>query len=615
MNKYLLSLTFLLLIATNFSIAQDSSDDKRESKKTEKSERKKGPDDAFLFISEPENSDDYQLEDRREVSKPSMPYYDVEQKFHKGKKKKSQQDAFLDNKYYFPAKPKNAWQIGVNGGVSSVNGDVSSNYFRGAKPFVPGYTFGAYVKKPFSYLFSLRGHWRFMEMWNTDWKPTTLTREFKQTAKLNGYREGTKMYNNSHTVSHDMTLDAIFTFGNARFHKERSKVVFNLFVSAGGFMYRTWMDHYDADGNPYNYRSIPDARDPGVTKKDVLNALSDLRNGVYETAAPGQPQTKNPSLLGGYSFRPAFGGGFGMTFRLNRIIDLDLETRLMFTRDDLIDGVMWQEPSSSGGTASRGLTGDYDTYMTTTLGLNFKLVGKKKTEPTTLLNPFHYTYAKLAEADPDRILRELAKDTDEDGVPDMFDKEENTPKGAPVDPSGRALDSDKDGIIDLYDLEPFSPPGYPVDEFGVAIIPPVDYGSGFDCNAVTEFPSVHFDKDKFYIRPEFYAHMHNLAEMMLLCPDLKIVATGMTDKDDSDKYNEQLSWNRVNAVIDYITAKYGIDRSRFIVDYEGKKNATGTSYIDQFRERKVSFRVAKDGDKGSSNPPAPHPGFKAGSDK
>jgi outer membrane protein OmpA-like peptidoglycan-associated protein len=576
-------------------------------------EKKKKRDDADVFIGEPQDSDDYPIDYRREVSKPLMPEIGVEQEFNQtSKKKRKQTESFLNSEYYYPAKPKNAWQIGINGGISSVNGDVSSNFFRGAKPFVPGYTFGAYVKKPFSYLFSLRASYKFMEMWNTDWAPSTVTTELFNRTELAGHAPGSSIYHNSHTVSHDMTLDAIFSFGNMRFHKERSKVVFNVIVSAGGFMYNTWYDHFDGDGNPYDYSSIPDVNSPDVSKRDVLKALSEMRNGTYETGADRHETTKNPEILG-YSFRPTFGGGFGLTFRVNRWMDIDLESRLMFTRDDLLDGHRWEEPSANGGAGSKGLTRSYDTYMTTTLGLNFKLVGKKTTEPTTLLNPMHYTYSKLAESSPEKIIEQLIKDADGDGVPDLWDQEENTPEGAPVDPKGRALDSDKDGIIDLYDLEPFSPPGYPVDEHGVAIVPPS--GDGFDCEAITVFPSVHFDRNKFYIKPEFYAHLHNVAELMLLCPDLKLVASGMTDKDDNEKYNEQLSWNRVMAVVDYLTAKYGLDKERFIVEFEGKRNATGTSAIDKYRERKVEFRVAQAGDKGSSNPAAPHPGLKAGSDK
>lgn len=302
---------------------------------------------------------------------------------------------------------------------------------------------------------------------------------------------------------------------------------------------------------------------------------------------------------------------------------MDLESRIMFTRDDLVDGIQWQEPTPGSNTAdSRGMTRDYDSYMTTTLGLNFKLVGKKKTEPLTLLNPMHYTYSKLAEADPDRVLNELMKDEDGDGVPDLWDEEPDTPEGAPVDPKGKALDSDGDGIIDLYDLEPFSPPGYPVDENGLAILPEnKDSGGGAFaenyCKTSTELPSVHFVKDKYYILPEFYAHLHSVAEKMLLCEDIKIVATGTADIDHYSDYNQQLSWNRVNQVITYIVDNYGIDRNRFLINFVGdtKSSAPRSNPVKQYKERRVHFEVADGKSSGKINAPAPFPSIKAGSDK
>lgn len=615
MNKLLTLLCFIF--AFTFVFAQEEATPDAEKVSAEdKDNKKKKRDDADIFISTPENSEDFQIEDRRQTSKPLQPLFDVDQEFNSQKKKAKQQEAFNNNEYYFPAKPKNAWSIGVNGGIASVNGDVSQHFFGGAKPFVPGYTFGAYVKKPFSYMFSLRTSYQFMEMYNMDSRPSTITDEILDRTGLGvgGYEAGNRIFHNTTTVSHDLTLDAVITFGNMKFHKERSKVVFNVFASAGAFMYRTWMDHFDDDGNPYDYNSLPVPGDD-VSRKDVIEALNDIRNGVYETAAEGS----DGSGFLGYTVKPVGGVGFGFTFRLSRILDLDLETRMMFTKDDLLDGHRWQEPSKSGGTNSRGLTGDFDTYSTTTIGLNFKLVGKKKTEPTTLLNPMHYTYAKLAEADPDRVLNELMKDEDGDGVPDLWDEEPDTPEGAPVDPKGKALDSDGDGIIDLNDLEPFSQPGYPVDEQGVAIKPEPDTrGSmlaGAICSDIETFPSIHFAKDKYYISPEFYAHLHTIAEKLILCDELKIVAIGTTDKDYTGEYNDQLSWNRVNAAVSYITENYGIDRNRFIVRFEGKENATGKYPIEQYKERRVYFQPAKSGETGSSNPEAPFPNIKAGSDK
>ena len=282
----------------------------------------------------------------------------------------------------------------------------------------------------------------------------------------------------------------------------------------------------------------------------------------------------------------------------------------MATRNDDLDGMRWEETGT--------LTSNFDTYSTITMGLNFKLVGKKTTEPTTLLNPMHYTYQKIAENDPERAIEELLKDDDNDGVPNRLDEEENTPEGAPVSPKGIALDSDNDGVIDANDEEPFSPPGLPVNDKGVAQLPPappaVDANALFGCdNSV--LPSIHFDKDKYYIKPEFYAHLHNVASKMTACPDMKVHAIGMTDKDDSQKYNDQLSYNRVNEVINYLTETYGIDKNRFIVSYEGEANATATNKVQQYKERKVVLKQAAEGETGESSPEPPHPGLKAGSDK
>lgn len=602
----LLCSLFVLGIQAQDKKGKEKKENKEKREKTESAEGKK-KDDADVFIGEP-NGDDYQLEERREVSKPSMPLLDVDQAFNQQKKKKEQQDAYNSNEYYFPAKPKNAWVFGLKGGIASVNGDISPNFFKGNKPFVPGYTFGAYFKKPINYMFSLRGGYNFMEMWNNDAEISTISPQLALRVPNigNNYGAGSRIVHNSHTVAHEVVFDAIVSFGNVKYHKERTKVVFNLFASAGAFMFSTWYDHLDENGNAYDYSSIDfDQKD-----KEIFKELETLRNGVYETRSETALEEGEGILGSSFELIPAFGGGAGLTFRLSRIIDLDFEARVMATRNDEIDGQRWEETAT--------LTANYDTYASFTAGLAFKLVGKKKTEPLTLLNPMHYTYQRIAENDPERAIEELLKDDDGDGVPNRLDQEENTPEGAPVNPKGIALDSDNDGVIDVNDEEPFSPPGLPVNEKGVAQLPPAppafDANKAFACDNVA-LPSVHFDKDKYNIKPEFYAHLHNLADKMMVCPDLKIKATGMTDKDDNEKYNEQLSWNRVNAVIDYISEKYGIDKSRFIVKFEGESNAKASTSTEQYKERKVVLEQAADGETGESAPAPPHPGLKAGSDK
>jgi len=611
--------TLLILICSFFILDASAQDTKKKSKdKTEETvkeskekkskEKKKSKDDADVFIGEPEG-DSYQLDQRREVSKPQMPVLEENQGFNSQKKKGAQQEAFIGKKYYYPAKPKNAWQIGVRGGVALLNGDVSQNFFKGAKPFAPGYTFGAYVKKSWNYMFSTRLSYSYLEMWNTNYEASSAVQQYLSATGLSSdYTSGNYIFHNSHTVAHDATLDLMLSFGNKKFHKERTKVLFNIFVSGGGMMFTTWNDHLDENGDAYDYLAIQTDVDNGASNKDVLEALNSMRNGVYETEGEVNPNSKS---IGNYTFIPVFGGGAGVTFRVNRLIDIDVEARLMVTSTDLLDGQRWEETST--------LTSEFDTYATTTVGMNFKLVGKKTTEPTTLLNPMHYTYQKLAENDPEEAINELLKDDDEDGVPNRLDEEDDTPAGAPVSPKGVALDSDGDGVIDLNDGEPFSPPGLPVDAKGIAILPPSDpYENAnelFYCNDDITLPSIHFDTDKFNIKPEFYAHLHSVAERMISCPDMIISATGMTDKDDDVKYNKQLSYNRAKAVVDYLTSNYGLDSSRFVLNYTGEDNASGSTKVEKYKERKVALEQVTDGSTGSGVVEAPFPNIKAGSDK
>jgi outer membrane protein OmpA-like peptidoglycan-associated protein len=130
-----------------------------------------------------------------------------------------------------------------------------------------------------------------------------------------------------------------------------------------------------------------------------------------------------------------------------------------------------------------------------------------------------------------------------------------------------------------------------------------------------ELPGVMFDLDKYYIDPQYYGNLHQIAERMQMCPDMKLVVTGFDESRNDQKFNEQLAWNRANAAVDYLVEKYGISRDRFIVKYQGgKKAATGTAYEKKMKN-KVDFRYSNDGETGDSNPPAPHPGLKAGSNK
>jgi outer membrane protein OmpA-like peptidoglycan-associated protein len=573
--------------------------------------------------------EDFNLNDRKAVNKPQMPHYDLPADsavYMGGRSRSKQQDAFINHKYYYPAKPKNQWEIGLGVGSFLVSGDVTP-VGNPLKSYGATFT----IRKSFGYVFSLRGQYVFGHAEGLDYKPKANS---LRNPVLNGGLFSNINYTNQsilpnyRMLSHEASLEGVFTMGNLKFHRERTLVNLYAFLGVGAQFYKTMTNVLDANGNMYNYdeanRLYSATTNSGTflsnpKKKAVYSELKNMMDKTYETQAESHTNTNQTrSQIKSYAINPLYNIGVGLGFHVSKRVTINLESRVSITGDDLLDGQRFQDDQSvSGGAGIIGgaLTRNYDTYYFNAVTVNIHL-GKKALEPLWWLNPMDYTYKKLGEMDPDRIIAELLQDDDEDGIINKLDKEPATKKGCPVDTHGVALDSDKDGIIDCDDKEPFSPPGFPIDANGVAKVPccaegmkgQEGTGKGFDCSKV-ELPSIYFGDDKYNVSPEYFAHLHEVADKLQMCPDAKIVVTGINV---NGKYGEQLSWSRVNKAIDYMTSKYGVSRDRFIVKFvTGEKATTPQQKMEQ---RRVEFRVAQDGETGPSNPPAPHPGLKAGKD-
>lgn len=611
---------------------------------TTQSQEKIDKQNQLRFMKPDMEADYYNFYNRKEISTPLQPRYDLDSAiYQKGKKREKQQKAFLDNKYYYPARPKDQWEIGVNFGVAMVSGDV--------KPLanvLQNFGVGFHVRKALSYVFSLRLGYNFEFMTGRNW-------EFDQNLKFNkalngwggfnpksvnyynnpllrpdsteaGIGMNNKFIHNYRVYAHEVNLSAIANLGNLRFHKERNIVNIYAFGGVGALLYLTKVNALDENDQIYDlsklYQETVDRRTGGSSaqtnrrttdqRKFVLKELKGILDKSYESYAD-----REVNLVGinNFTLLPTFHIGAGIAFHATKFMTVGIEQRVTFTMNDAVDGNRWQQDEHAG------MTRDYDNISYTSVTLNFHIGAKKRVEPLYWLNPMGHTYKKLGEMDPDKIINDLTADDDGDGVPNKLDKEPNSKKGCPVDTHGVMLDSDKDGIPDCEDKEPFSPPGYPVDKNGVAIIPPnpcCDEGKkgrgGYDCSKI-ELPSIHFDQDRYGVDPSYYGSVHSVAERMQMCPDVKLVVTGYDGSKNDQKYNEQLSWNRANEVVNYLVEKYGISRDRFIVDYKGGKKAVTGTDKERKESRKVEFRYAADGEKGESNPPSPHPGLKAGSNK
>ena len=107
-------------------------------------------------------------------------------------------------------------------------------------------------------------------------------------------------------------------------------------------------------------------------------------------------------------------------------------------------------------------------------------------------------------------------------------------------------------------------------------------------------PMIHFDLNKSNIKPEYFSHLHNVAQVLAKCPEVCVTAQGHTDTRNSNDYNRVLSYKRAKSAVDYLTENYGIDRSRIKLMYGGEENpmvSAPNSEAHHFMNRRVEFRT------------------------
>jgi outer membrane protein OmpA-like peptidoglycan-associated protein len=506
-------------------------------------------------------------------------------------KRLPQHTEFMSNNYAFPAKPRNQWELGIKVGAFGISGDVPSLF--------PGIGAGLHLRKALGYVFSLRGELGFGTTKGLSFASTTAYKFNPAWARyLDGAGNPTQaiFYNYKSTI-YDASLQGVVTLNNIRFHK--SKTSFNVygFAGLGGMIYDTKIDALNAQGQPYDFSSIPAGH--YQQRKTIKKALKKLLDGNYET--PAEAPINKPQMFG-KPFTPSFVAGVGMQFKLNRKLSLALETKFTLPlRTDLLDGQQWQSNSSSAPAQTR----DYDTYNFTSVGLNIAL-GGKSVEPLWWINPLDYAYSEISKPNHMKLPKPVLDDADGDGITDQFDNEPNTPAGSPVDSHGVSRDTDGDGVPDSKDKELITPTQcQPVDADGVGKCPPpecckmidslMQYGVRGRCN-IGDLPSVTFKGKTVTLSKDAKALITGIASKIRDNSECKIAVVGYCA---SSKSEQQLSWDRVNAVINYLVEKEGISADRFIFKYGQEGGDCNTVDL-------------KDGsrEEGPTTVPAPHPNLR-----
>ncbi|QAA82324.1 OmpA family protein [Aequorivita sp. H23M31] len=177
-------------------------------------------------------------------------------------------------------------------------------------------------------------------------------------------------------------------------------------------------------------------------------------------------------------------------------------------------------------------------------------------------------------------------DTDGDGIPDHKDKCPN--EAGPAENDGCPWpDRDGDGVLDKDDQCPDVPgtvANHGCPEVTVEVI-----------KQLNEFSkTILFDLGKSTIRPESYAVLQKIVDVMKEYPNAKFEVEGHTDSSGSLKLNERLSKERAAAVKDYLVT-IGMDASRLTSEGYGPSRpiASNKTAAGRQQNRRVEISLKK----------------------
>ena len=318
--------------------------------------------------------------------------------------------------------------------------------------------------------------------------------------------------------------------------------------------------------------------------------------------------------------------GLTPQFKINERICINADLSMLFhVRQNRTFDFQYQLPAEAGFTGS---------FINLSIGASYYL-GKKSKHIDWTYPEQEEQFAKIDELQKQLTETQLGlRDDDGDGVINALDEDPSTLPGSIVNNKGIAVDqltdltnnlnsipsqkvdlsnrdSDSDGVPDATDLCPFlagSTKGCPDDDVdGVPNIidacpetkgspkfngceEPINYGT-FALKDLSIF-DVYFRSGSSVIDANFKIILDKFAETIKENENIKILATGHTDKTGSPAANQKLSKKRVNVCVEYLVSK-GISKSRFSINYKvAKEKEEGVTVSDEMN-RKVSFSVEK----------------------
>lgn len=249
----------------------------------------------------------------------------------------------------------------------------------------------------------------------------------------------------------------------------------------------------------------------------------------------------------------------------------DFTTLLTFSQDRSFDGAT--------ATTGRGFQG---ILFQGSIGLTVYLGGKEKHADWVALDS---ELKKEIDALENRLstIETGLTDSDQDGVPDMFDAEPNSMAGVAVDTKGRTIDRNNNGVAD--ELE-----SYFENKYG-------DKGNsstaGMDVKSLINdgYVNVYFDFNKTQPTTESASGINFLVKYLKANPSASADVVGYADEIGNADYNKNLSQQRANNV-KQILVDAGISGSRLNVVANGE-DASVNKDSKQARQivRRVTFKI------------------------
>lgn len=524
------------------------------------------------------------------------------------KNRMKQQNSFLANQYAYAAKPRNMWEVGFKFGQFNVSGDVPSLMMWNGGT----YGLGFHVRKALGYVVSLRADYDYGIAKGQAWQASlgyannTAWNKFYQGQAVVGGKNQLVFYNYK-TEVHQFNLDMVVSTNNIRFNRARTGVSFYGFAGLSAIAYQAWVNALDANYNSYatqfqnifnKYMNPVTGQTEYADRKKIRQELKDIMDDSYETRAESSKTTRRPGLFGSKTMMMYGSFGIGAQIRLAKHWNISIEDRMTIplgNGDDLLDGQRWSEQT----VGQPVLTQSTDGLNFFSVGLNYNIGRKSRSvEPLYWMNPLDYAYTELNAPRHMAIPDAKISDADGDGIADQLDKCPGTPAGVAVDAHGCPLDTDGDGVPDYMDKQLITPTEcQPVDADGVGNCPcnPKCGGGSTACSNIPA-AAIAFDANSSKIKPSAQTQLAVMAAQMQANSTCKVVVIG---NGNGSKMQQQRSWDRVNAIIEYMSEKNGIDRGRFIFQY-GQAGDANT----------VMMRAAATDEEGPTNVPPPFPNLK-----